>query len=89
MFLNHAINFILWLSGVLSFLGCIGGLLFLGLLVFLYCTDRGQAIRMQIGSGLEFRCGDCEALDYCDAAWSGVAFPCAHFEQKEDRKSVV
>ena len=31
----------------------------------------------------EYRCPECESREHCPAAFTGVAYPCEHFE-KED-----
>lgn len=77
------IIFILW--GILQLAGYVGGLLAWGFLLWLYCSRRGAAVREGLRLDDEYRCRRCKAAGYCDAAFSGVLYPCPHYAETEDK----
>lgn len=72
------------LLGLFRFAGCVGGFLAWGVLLWLYCSRRGAAVRAGLRLDDEYRCRQCEASDYCDAAFTGVPYPCPDYTEKED-----
>ncbi len=71
------------LLGLLHFAGCFGGFLAWGFLLWLYGSRRGAAVRAGLRDD-EYRCRWCKASDYCDAAFTGVPYPCPDYTEKED-----
>ena len=90
--MDYVVTILFWLFGVLDFIGCLGGLLFLVLLFWFAFSRRGQAVQDNLHLREERRCSDCSKGNYCDAAYTGVSFPCPHFlfwgAKVEEDKSV-
>lgn len=82
---NHVMDLLFWLVGFLHVLGCLGGLAMVACAVWLCCSQRGKAIAARLHLDEEYRCRECTAVGYCEAAYTGVCYPCAHFEAKENR----
>ncbi len=85
MIINAMTNASIIFLGIIDFLGCIGGLLAVSFMLWLFGTRRGAAVRACLRLDDEYRCRECAACDYCYAAFTGVAYPCPHFEEKEDK----
>lgn len=86
--MNYIAALLYWLVGVCRVLGCVGGLLALAGLIWFICTKRGQAVQDNLHLREERRCSDCRDGNYCEAAYSGVSFPCPHFHfwyEKENK----
>lgn len=85
MVFNHAMNLFFWLVGFLHVLGCLGGLAFIAVLFWLYYPKRGKLTARHLDLDCEYRCCECVAFNHCEAADTGVSYPCAHFELKKNR----
>lgn len=81
--MNYFVVFCQWLWMFLHVSAVLGGLVSLAYAVWLFCTSRGKSVLFQLFQGEEYRCRRCEDFLYCDAALTGVAYPCRHFEEKE------
>lgn len=73
MLMNHFANALIWLGGILNVLGLLGGLAFLVFWLLGF---------VQLEKG-EHRCYKCEDAANCPAAYTGVAYPCAHYEKRK------
>ena len=80
--LNRIVDFIFWLSGVLHVIGCLGGLFFWAFMLWLEFSQRGRALKDNLRINEECRCRDCADGHFCEAAYTGVSFPCPHFKDK-------
>ncbi|WP_295581772.1 hypothetical protein [uncultured Oscillibacter sp.] len=83
--MNSLVSFLCWLLTALYIFAALGGLLAWVAAILLFCTERGRNLRYRFCWDEEHRCRQCEKGSYCDAAFTGVAYPCCHFKEKEDR----
>lgn len=86
--MNFLVPFLCWLHVVLHFFAAIGGLLAFAFLLWFTATKRGRAVQDNLHLHEERRCSDCGERDICEAAYSGVAFPCSHFHFWYENKEV-